>query len=614
MIVLEYDPTTSWVEWVEYSSKPSGTRKHACGHTVKVSTLTLFKIRHAGDTGCCPGCCVCITCVAGAHVIVDNRKDKKWNSKPTLCPSCTSCPDHCECIRCLKCGRWVNKNPKAAIYKLCKFDEKCTADNNGRHHIKCCMLNVKNLDGHENTVVFVERPLIFFDGKPGATLHSTRYMAMELESLGLDDTTGYKPVNQLLIDWSASAVFDGSLRVLSSAIETPENTTSFEINMSPSSGDAFVKQLHAMCDMLKRYRSRVDSRCGTHLHIDARDLEWKDIQRFVMLYDRVEWALFQMLPQTRRESIFCKPCGPELMANLVRNEGTPTKMRKAQRDIMDTFEGRTNYYLYNTMETSEEFLAEYKERKGYGDYGKRRNALNLHSWLHRKTLEFRHHHGSLDAADLVGWASMLATIVDYNQATPEGLVDALPRNPVKALLAVVEGAPDSSLGEFIEKRLATHAPKWQDELKEHRVRNELQDKLLKADPVITYDILSAHIRSVKWIDGCPYHKVPWGNTFVYFDSEIHGNDHRNHIPDSPCGCRKWPHLSDVVTLGNRAIHANLIDIKSSLLVPDVTILAELQAPLAYTTNTTIESEIIIPDESPMVSIDLVETTTENEEG
>lgn len=63
-----------------------------------------------------------------------------------------------------------------------------------------------------------------------------------------------------------------------------------------------------------------------HVHIDARDFNHWDMRRLVMVYAKIEDALFAMVPEARRESRYCSPCGEAYLASI---NSEPANAKKA---------------------------------------------------------------------------------------------------------------------------------------------------------------------------------------------------------------------------------------------------------------------------------------------
>lgn len=246
-----------------------------------------------------------------------------------------------------------------------------------------------------------------------------RFIAAEIEVDGMTAIPKAKAVNEIIKKWSAAVVRDGSL-----------SGTGFEINTAPASGDKFLGQMAELGTTLAAAGGIINDRCGLHVHIDARDFTFKDIQSLIRIYSGLEEALFALVPKARRESRYCMPVGPKYLSALEENGSFGTT----------TPEKRLDYVVYGQMDDR---YIEQNKRNKYNEA--RYGALNLHSWFYRQTIECRLHPGTIDPFEIQAWGVLWAMILDAAKAgyTPEGktsyqrLVDIASRN--KLSLAYVIG-------------------------------------------------------------------------------------------------------------------------------------------------------------------------------
>lgn len=257
---------------------------------------------------------------------------------------------------------------------------------------------------------------------------SPRFISAEIEVAGIDG--GGEKLETIIRDWKGSVVHDGSL---------PER--GFEINTAPAAGDLFVAQIKAICKGLKDANARVSNRCGLHIHVDARDFGFPDIRRLVRAYTAIEPALFNMVPRVRRNSRFCAPCAHRY-----------EKIVKAGKIPYAQVKNDTAICAYGEAET-----AAYKDHKYPDGFGgtitdrARYNALNLHSWFYRGTVEFRMFEGTIDAKQIINFGTMLAKVLDYvSYVDDENVVINTDKSKsVNSLLSIVD---NKNLQGFIKAR------------------------------------------------------------------------------------------------------------------------------------------------------------------
>lgn len=210
----------------------------------------------------------------------------------------------------------------------------------------------------------------------------------------------------------------------------------FEINTAPAQGDLFIGQIEAISKALLRDGARVSSGCGLHVHVDARDFSYYDLRRLVLLYERIEPALFEMMPASRRESRFCQPCG-KLYAEAVRANRLP------------------KIYKENLIKSVYGDEAKRPARRDKYD-DSRYHALNIHSWFYRGTIECRLHTGSVRAHKIIAWGKLWATILDTAMRRTERDIADCEGNARNLLLSI---APDGDTRDYITLRHAQHSRK-----------------------------------------------------------------------------------------------------------------------------------------------------------
>jgi hypothetical protein len=232
------------------------------------------------DDCCCKFCSFCNT-----KVVSDI-----W------CSVCERCDEHCPCSYCNACDRRHDR-----------FIDFCSDCDSCLEYCDC------DNDESSSTVEFFQLPLTFHKARPTEFLRNTsrRFISAEIEVA--DTSFGYN-ISKTVSDWSGSIVSDGSL---------PDG--GFEINTAPAQGDKFIKQIEDICSALREDGAEVSSACGLHIHIDAKDYTYYDLRRLILLYERLELALFEMMPYSRRESHYCQPCG-KLYADAIRERIAFLKM------------------------------------------------------------------------------------------------------------------------------------------------------------------------------------------------------------------------------------------------------------------------------------------------
>ena len=128
-----------------------------------------------------------------------------------------------------------------------------------------------------------------------------------------------------------------------------------------------------------------------------------------------------MVPDRRRSSKYCLPCGVGY-AKLI--EAGKLPYQKVKTDVI------AGVYKKDRPERQEK----YSEA--------RYNALNIHSWFYRGTVECRMFEGTIDPQMITLWGMMLANILDHTIKTTDEFVDETIKSasPLNYLLTMNDNA------------------------------------------------------------------------------------------------------------------------------------------------------------------------------
>jgi Putative amidoligase enzyme len=348
----------------------------------------------------CESCCdrrgECFTCASCER----RRSNQRYNQ----CSNCDSCENCCECSHCGSCGDVSRES-------TCGECERCN---------DCCTCG-----GDDNSEVLTDGTLTFHTATKLQHTRNTskRYISLELE-IASDDGTGSEYVTPVARAWRDAIVEDGSL---------PDS--GYEINSNPSSGDVFLDHIGELCDALKDCDAKVTSACGMHCHIAAPDYSYFDLFKLCRLYASIENGLFELVAPSRRHNHrYTLKCASAytfthystFKADIIRALYGSDATEKI-RDYASKLKPRTSYHRGKQRLSG-------KTQK-YGDA--RYNALNLHSFFYRGTIEFRHHQGTTNSVKATNWGMVCAAIVDAGTRLTVSQIDALPSDPFARLLAIL---------------------------------------------------------------------------------------------------------------------------------------------------------------------------------
>ncbi len=368
---------------------------------------------------CCKTCCGCFLCTkCGSKKAHDNK-----------CKHCKNCTDCCSCVICNSCGTECSAN----ACRQCAACDTCC---------RCLQPTTRGIHFGLGTELFFHEPSI----KQVSKNKSKRFISAEIEVAGARKNINL--INDVVYKWKGNIVQDASLN----------HTTGFEINTAPAGGDLFLDQINDICGVIKESKGVIDKQCGLHVHIDARDMKYFDIRRLIKYYSIIEPVLFGMVPASRRASKYCIPCGDQYVVNIERfgfekkrfsffKKKDAVKKRKTSSSA-----ALKQSIIYSVYGNIPDKSFEKKRTDKYGTF--RYNALNLHSWFFRGTIECRLFPGSVDAIEITNWGMMWACILDYVSKATDKDIEALEKHKrYDALLLSVQDRPD--IFEFIKNRLGT---------------------------------------------------------------------------------------------------------------------------------------------------------------
>lgn len=228
-----------------------------------------------------------------------------------------------------------------------------------------------------------------------------------------------------------SVVEDGSLP-----------STGYELNTVPCAGDHYLKHITELGDRLTRVGAHVTAVCGLHVHIDASDYTFYDMRRLVMLYAKLEPAMFAMMPASRRDSNYCFPCGERYVKGLSNEH----RSKEAKALLIDNVYAATGSTYHGSA---------FKQVRNTKWGSARYSALNIHSWVYRGTIEFRLHTGTVNPTKIIAWGMLCASILDAAMRMTEAEINAIDCRTVRASVALLcYIAPTDDVRSYIAKRLA----------------------------------------------------------------------------------------------------------------------------------------------------------------
>tara|TARA_R110000822_G_scaffold115148_3_gene246877 strand:- start:422 stop:1810 length:1389 start_codon:yes stop_codon:yes gene_type:complete len=211
------------------------------------------------------------------------------------------------------------------------------------------------------------------------------------------DNGKFEKVNiKRLVGMEAECVYKDSSRILraptgwnmtsDSSISSSGDYSGIEWVSIPSRGDAIHDILTDLNTWAKDNMAHVNKSCGFHVHIDATDLDWKDLVSIAIVTQKLENYIYAMLPKSRREVSWSKP---------IRISKDFLKSVKSHEDFISEW--------YTSLDSS-------PSNDKYNDA--RYTGLNLHARYYLGTIEFRYHSGTLNLKKMLNWVKICNSIVE----------------------------------------------------------------------------------------------------------------------------------------------------------------------------------------------------------
>ena len=116
-----------------------------------------------------------------------------------------------------------------------------------------------------------------------------RLVGVEIETIADEEPNDLHPE-------SFRRSYDGSI----------EGEHGCEYISKPMNGDQLFHEIEAMGDYLWNEEYHMNRTCGLHIHIDARDLFYKELKGIMLVVKSFEDTIFSMLPNSRSKTNWCK--------------------------------------------------------------------------------------------------------------------------------------------------------------------------------------------------------------------------------------------------------------------------------------------------------------------
>lgn len=149
----------------------------------------------------------------------------------------------------------------------------------------------------------------------------------------------------------------------------------FELVSPPLNGEAGLQELEKVCEVLDNLGAKINKSCGLHIHFEAKNFTLDTWKKLIINYQRLESEIDSFMPPSRRDNHYCQD------------------LRFVNRRII---ENADSVYELKTY-----FQTRYRK-------------LNLASYTRHKTVEFRHHSGTVEFEKIKNWILFLNGLVEFS--------------------------------------------------------------------------------------------------------------------------------------------------------------------------------------------------------
>lgn len=166
-------------------------------------------------------------------------------------------------------------------------------------------------------------------------------------------------------------------------------------------------ELGGICGALENLGAVCDNRCGTHVHFELSEYDWRDLQRLMILWVRYEPFFYSLQPANRRAKHYCTP------------------LYRKEWDGSDS----ANYRVAQAACRATNQTAFEREARRIGEG--QRLGLNIGGFWRTRRIEIRLHSGTVNYHKIRHWVMLMSALIARPKLTsmPEIIMMGTNRNP-----------------------------------------------------------------------------------------------------------------------------------------------------------------------------------------
>ena len=197
--------------------------------------------------------------------------------------------------------------------------------------------------------------------------------------------------------WSYKRVCSYWSIITDSSIHCGEGEQDIEVKSPILKGLEGLEEVKKVVQAMQEYGVKVNSSTGLHVHHCARDLKPKAFTNLVKLYSFYEGVIDSMLPRSRRGN----QNGMISSVNSTFNSDSSEALCSYIEEEVETEE---------ILNTENRFAHSLLADKSSSD---RYCKLNIMAFNKYKTVEFRHHSGTVDYKKVIAWIELTQNFINY---------------------------------------------------------------------------------------------------------------------------------------------------------------------------------------------------------
>lgn len=215
-----------------------------------------------------------------------------------------------------------------------------------------------------------------------------RKFGVEIEFTGIDEQTAVTAINAAGIP----ITYEGYTHRTSETWKLVRDSSCGLEAVSPVlQGEDGLRQIAKVCEALTAAGAKVDRKCGYHVHLDVADFELSHFKNLVKLWVKFEDVFDTFQPPSRRlnSNVYC-------MSNL--------------NSFGMIYDGETHaeacQRAFKAIDATDSIQA-------LGAlFASRYHKLNVQAYFRHRTIEVRHHAGTLNADKAVNWVRLMMELYD----------------------------------------------------------------------------------------------------------------------------------------------------------------------------------------------------------